>query len=91
TVATQFDASVLVSAAEAAFFRQQVPATAGKVHGIANGVDTGYWDPQGVYPNPYQPGERAVVFVGAMDYRANEHAAQWFAHEVWPRIFTRQP
>ena len=91
TVATQFDASVLVSEAEAAFFRQQVPAAAGVIHGIPNGVDGEYWDPQRVYPNPYGPGERAVVFVGAMDYRANVHAAQWFVHEVWPRILARQP
>ena len=42
TVATQFDASVLVSEAEAAFFRQQVPAAAGKIHGIPNGVDGEY-------------------------------------------------
>ena len=90
TVAAQFDASILVSEAEAAFFRQQVPAAA-KVHGIPNGVDGGYWDPQRVYPNPYRPEERAVVFVGAMDYRANVHAAQWFAREVWPRIFAPQP
>ncbi len=48
-----------------------------------------YWDPQRIYPNPYQSAERAVVFVGAMDYRANVHAAQWFAREVWPRIFAR--
>jgi len=90
-VATQFDASVLVSEAEAAFFRRQVPAAAGEIHGIPNGVDGEYWDPQRVYPNPYSPGERAVVFVGAMDYRANVHAAQWFVREVWPRIFAQQP
>ncbi len=91
TIAAQFDASVFVSAAEAAFFRQQVPTAAGKVHGIPNGVDGEYWDPQRVYANPYQPGERVVVFVGAMDYRANVHAAQWFAHEVWPRVFAQCP
>ena len=91
TVAAQFDASVLVSEAEAAFFRQQVPAAAGKVHGIPNGVDGEYWDPQCIHANPYRPGERVVVFVGAMDYRANVHAAQWFAREVWPRILARCP
>ncbi|MEO7051059.1 MAG: TIGR03087 family PEP-CTERM/XrtA system glycosyltransferase [Rhodanobacter sp.] len=90
-VAAQFDASVLVSEAEAAFFRQQVPAAADKVHGIPNGVDGEYWDPQRIYPNPYRSAERAVVFVGAMDYRANVHAAQWFAREVWPRILAGCP
>lgn len=89
-VATQFDASVFVSEAEAAFFRQQVPAAAGKVHGIPNGVDAEYWDPRRACVNPYRPAEHAVVFVGAMDYRANVDAAQWFAHEVWPQIFARR-
>ena len=91
TVAARFDASVLVSAAEAAFFRKLVPAYANKVHGIPNGVDAGYWDPGLDYANPYRPGERAVVFVGAMDYRANVDAVCWFAHEVWPHIAARRP
>ncbi|MGH8145755.1 MAG: TIGR03087 family PEP-CTERM/XrtA system glycosyltransferase [Rhodanobacteraceae bacterium] len=91
TIATQFDASVLVSEAEAGFFRQQVPQAADKVHGIPNGVDADYWNPQREYVNPYRPGERALVFVGAMDYRANVHAVQWFAREVWPRIFSQRP
>lgn len=91
TIAAQFDASVLVSESEAAFFRQQVPAAADKVHGIPNGVDGLYWDPQRTCASPYQADERAVVFVGAMDYRANVHAAQWFAREVWPRIFAGCP
>ena len=89
-IAVQFDASVLVSEAEATFFRHHVPELAGKVHGIPNGVDAEYWDPQRVYSNPYLPGERVVVFVGAMDYRANVHAAQWFAREVWPLIFAKR-
>ena len=90
TIAAQFDAGVLVSEAEAAFFRKQVPESAGKVHGIPNGVDAEYWNPQRTYATPYRPGERVVVFVGAMDYRANVHAAQWFAREVWPLIFAKR-
>jgi sugar transferase (PEP-CTERM/EpsH1 system associated) len=89
-IAAQFDASILVSEVEAGFFRRQVPASAGKVYGIPNGVDGGYWDPQRTFPNPYRSDERAVVFVGAMDYRANVDAAQWFAREVWPRIRARR-
>lgn len=91
TVAAQFDASVLVSESEAAFFRQQVPEAAGKIHGIPNGVDGDYWDPARIHANPYREGERAVVFVGAMDYRANVHAAQWFAREVWPQVLGQCP
>lgn len=91
TIAAQFDASVFVSEAEAAFFRQRVPESADRVHGIPNGVDAGYWDPQRACSNPYRPGERVVVFVGAMDYRANVDAVRWFAQEVWPRIAARRP
>ncbi|MGH8124558.1 MAG: TIGR03087 family PEP-CTERM/XrtA system glycosyltransferase [Rhodanobacteraceae bacterium] len=90
-IASQFDASLFVSEAEAAFFRAQAPATADKVYGISNGVDAGYWNPQRGYPSPYQAGERVIVFVGAMDYRANVHAAQWFAREVWPRVLAKRP
>ncbi len=90
TIAAQFDASVFVSEAEAAFFRQRVPESAGRVHGIPNGVDAAYWDPQRACSSPYRPGERVVVFAGAMDYRANVDAARWFAQEVWPRIAVRR-
>jgi len=89
-IAAQFDASMFVSETEAEFFRQQVPESADKVYGIPNGVDAAYWDPQRTYPNPYQPGERVLVFVGAMDYRANVHAVQWFVRAVWPHIFARR-
>ncbi|MGH8182832.1 MAG: TIGR03087 family PEP-CTERM/XrtA system glycosyltransferase [Rhodanobacteraceae bacterium] len=90
-IATRFDASLFVSEAEAAFFRRQVPATAGKVHGVANGVDADYWNPQPVYPDPYPAGTRALAFTGAMDYRANVDAVEWFAREVWPRIVGQRP
>ena len=90
-IATRFDASLFVSEAEAAFFRKQVPAAAAKAYGVANGVDGGYWDPHLVYANPYPAGARAVVFTGAMDYRANVDAVEWFAREVWPRVLERRP
>ena len=89
-IATRFDASLFVSEAEAAFFREKVPAAAGKVHGVANGVDGSYWNPHLVYANPWSAGTRAVVFTGAMDYRANVDAVEWFAREVWPRVLAQR-
>ncbi len=90
-VATTFDASIFVSATEAAFFQASAPALAGKVHGIANGVDCAYWNPERDYPNPYPSAARVIVFAGAMDYRANVDAVDWFAHTAWPRIRAGQP
>ena len=90
-VARRFDASVFVSEPEAAFFRRHVPEAAARIHGIPNGVDAGYWDPERPYANPYPAGTRAIVFVGAMDYHANADAVRWFADAVWPRIAAGQP
>jgi sugar transferase (PEP-CTERM/EpsH1 system associated) len=90
-IAGKFDASVFVSEAEASFFRKRAPESADKVLGIPNGVDAEYWDPGCDHASPYTPGERAVVFVGAMDYRANVHAVEWFARTVWPRIGKERP
>ncbi len=90
-VAERFDASLFVSEAEAGFFRSEIPVAAGKVHGVANGVDVGYWNPEREYENPYPAGARAVVFAGAMDYRANVDAVCWFANAVWPRIRAARP
>ena len=85
-VATRFDASLFVSEAEAAFFRKANPDVAERVHGVPNGVDAGYWNPTQVHVSPYRPDERAVVFAGAMDYRANVDAVTWFAQTVWPGV-----
>jgi sugar transferase (PEP-CTERM/EpsH1 system associated) len=85
-VATRFDASLFVSEAEAAFFRGANPDVAERVHGVPNGVDAAYWDPAQTHASPYRSDERAVVFAGAMDYRANVDAVTWFAQTVWPRV-----
>jgi glycosyltransferase involved in cell wall biosynthesis len=53
-------------------------------------VDGGYWNPHLAYSTPYPADTRAVVFTGAMDYRANVDAVEWFACEVWPRILARR-
>lgn len=85
-IAGLFDASILVSDQEKAFFADQSKQVRHKVHSVLNGVDANYWDPAYGDPNPYRNDERALVFVGAMDYWANAQAVTWFATKVWPYI-----
>ena len=89
--AAAFDASLFVSEAEARLFTAQAPEAAARVCVVENGVDTEYFSPQRVYPNPYPADEAVVVFTGAMDYWANVDAVAWFAREVFPRVLSNFP
>ena len=90
-VARRFDATVFVSAAEAALFRELAPETSNKVWHVSNGVDFEYFSPERSYANPYGDGERVIVFTGAMDYWPNVDAVVWFSREVFPAIRRRLP
>ncbi|HEV2098801.1 MAG TPA: TIGR03087 family PEP-CTERM/XrtA system glycosyltransferase [Stellaceae bacterium] len=80
----QFGDSVLfVSRAEAELFRRLAPETAPRVHHISNGVDTDYFDPALEFADPFG-GAPAILFIGAMNYRPNVDAVEWFAREVMP-------
>ena len=89
--AAGFDATTLVSAAEADFFRDLAPEAASRVEAVANGVDTEFFHPDREYPDPYPMGRKPLVFTGAMDYWANVDAVSWFAESVFPRIRERIP
>jgi len=90
-VAAQADASILVSDAEAGLFRSLVPGSAGRVHGIRNGVDLDHFDPELAFPRPYEADERAIVFTGAMDYWANVDGVAWFARNVLSSVRRAHP
>jgi sugar transferase (PEP-CTERM/EpsH1 system associated) len=90
-IARHFDATVFVSAPEAALFRERAPEVAGKVWHVNNGVDLQYFSPERSYANPYESSERVVVFTGAMDYWPNSDAVAWFAREVFPSVLARVP
>jgi hypothetical protein len=83
-VARDYDASLFVSAPEADLFRQLAPESTAKIGHFNNGVDTDYFSPEQEHANPYAPGERALVFTGAMDYWPNVDAVQWFAADIFP-------
>lgn len=88
--AAELERVVLVSDAEAGLFERRVPEMAPKVTAVANGVDTGYFDPETVFANPYPADARSVlVFTGVMDYAPNVEAVTWFVRDIMPRL-TRQ-
>jgi sugar transferase (PEP-CTERM/EpsH1 system associated) len=85
-VASTLEASTFVSGTEAELFRQLAPECASRISYYNNGVDLEYFSPTPAYDNPYLPGERVLVFTGAMDYWANVDAVAWFAREVFPAL-----
>lgn len=90
-IARGFDASLLVSADEAALLKDLVPEAAERIGFYQNGVDTGYFDPGRALPDPFPHGQRSIVFTGAMDYRPNVEAVAWFARRVLPSIRAELP
>jgi len=85
-VTREFNASLLVTAAEKAMFLKRASHIASHVHVVANGVDTDFFSPDSVFDSPFANAERAIVFTGAMDYWPNADAARWFASEVLPAV-----
>ncbi len=79
-----FDASILISSAEAAELDDQSRT---KLHYITNGVEMpvrGLRDPQDDNGSCARP--PTIGFVGVMDYFPNIDAVCWFAQSVWPTV-----
>lgn len=87
-IATRVDASLFVSQAEAALFRERSGAR--HVHAIENGIDADFFDPNGTFKRVETTG-RLIVFTGQMDYRPNVEAVVWFAQMILPHIRLRHP
>jgi sugar transferase (PEP-CTERM/EpsH1 system associated) len=83
--------SIFVSQEEAALFKQLAPESAHKAHYRTQGVDSAYFDPTLSYDNPYQPGQKVLVFTGAMDYWPNVEAVKWFCQHVLQAVIAREP
>ena len=83
--------SIFVSQEEAALFKQLAPESAHKVHYRTQGVDSAYFDPALSYDNPYQSGQKVLVFTGAMDYWPNVEAVKWFCQHVLQAVLAREP
>ncbi len=94
-LARRFDASLFVSAAEAALFRQLCPDVAPRIGFYNNGVNGDYFTPnfaQGqAGAGPYPGDAPVLVFTGAMDYWPNVDAVVWFVREVLPVLRADYP
>jgi sugar transferase (PEP-CTERM/EpsH1 system associated) len=90
-VARDFDATLLVSADEAALLQQRAPQARHKIGAFENGVDAEYFSPTRDYPNPYPAGANTIVFTGAMDYWPNIDAVNWFAERIFPAVRAAVP
>ena len=84
--AGRFDKVLFVSRPESECFLRVAPERAATTSWLSNGVDTGFFAPEGTYADPYPAGAPVVVFTGAMDYRPNVEAVSWFARHVLPRV-----
>jgi sugar transferase (PEP-CTERM/EpsH1 system associated) len=80
------DRALFVSKAEADLFLELVPESAGRIGFLENGVDLDLFNPAHVFVSPFPVGSSPIVFTGAMNYRPNIDAVQWFAGEVFPVI-----
>ena len=83
------DATILISEAEAALYRQglQDPARV-NVQVIGNGIDARLFDPATVQPHADMASRAGphFTFTGQMDYRPNEQAAIWAIEHLLPAL-----
>ena len=87
-IANWADHSFAITPDEAAIFNNR-PALNRPVDWWSNGVDTDYFDADTV--NAKADHEKDIVFVGAMDYRANVEAVESFVASTWPLVRKSAP
>ena len=88
SVASKVDASLFVSAQEAALFCDRTGAK--RVHVVENGIDTVFFDPAAAFKRIESTGA-LIVFTGQMDYRPNIEAVTWFVETILPHIRVVHP
>ena len=93
SISAQFTHSLFVSRDEAQLFRDSQPqAQQAKIHGLLNGVDVNFFNPEAEFSEEsLVPQVPFISFTGAMDYWANVDAVLWFVEHVWPSILAKQP
>ncbi len=93
-IAGRVSASLFVSQAEAALFRDG--GATGRILAVENGIDSATFDPAAAFAN-LAGGKAAgdgetplIVFTGQMDYRPNIDAVTWFARDILPLVRQRR-
>ncbi len=90
-VARQVDASLFVSEAEAALFRERSGLGGDIVFAVENGIDTDRFDPALAFDRAGEGEGPLAVFTGQMDYSPNIDAVQWFAADILPLVRKAHP
>jgi len=75
----RFDGIVTVSENDKAMLENEFGAE--NVFAIPTGVDTSYYSPNGMRPEPH-----SLIYVGSMDWLPNEDAMMFFAEQILPII-----
>ena len=80
----RFNGVVTVSETDKAMLENEFGAE--NVFAIPTGVDTSYFSPNGVRPEPY-----SLIYVGSMDWLPNEDAMRFFSEQILPLIKQKVP
>lgn len=82
------DVSLLISCAEVELLRSRLPDRSARVQAMGNGLDSVFFDPGGVTPEPRMmayEGPR-IIFTGQMDYAPNIEAATRAIERILPLV-----
>ena len=79
-----FDVNFAVSDSDRALLSEAIPAD--RIAVIPNGVDVDYFTPE-----PCEPAERSLVFVGGMNWYPNRDAVLHLRREIWPMLTREIP
>lgn len=90
-LAGRADHTLLVSEDEADLLRSRA-GDVGHITSIGNGIDSAFFDPEGVTPSPDMAGEGPhFLFTGQMDYPPNVSAVERMTKRIMPEVFKTLP
>ena len=89
--AARADASLFVSEAEAALFRDKAGLPQADISAVGNGIDLAFYDPTADFARLEPAPRPLIVFTGQMDYRPNVEAVAHFVATAFPQIRAVRP